>query len=82
MLGEKEKKTKGERTCEWRKQALWLANFFKFKLWLDQGLTGSHVKWILTMPHRSQLESSAFSLHFTDSTVWKLSSKKQFLMDK
>ena len=82
MLGEKKNKAKarGEPSCEQRKQALWLVNFL-VKLWLDQGLTGCHVKWTLATPHRSKLELISFSLHLTDSTVWKLL-KKQFLMYK
>ena len=81
MLGEKKKtKARSEPSWELRKQALWLVNFL-VKLWLDQGLTGCHVKWTPATPHRSKLELISFSLHFTDSTVWKLL-KKQFLMYK
>ena len=45
---------------------------FLSKLWLDQGSTGCRVKWTPATPRRSKLESSAFSLCFTNSTVWKL----------
>ena len=68
--GERKTKTRGERACAWRKKAHRFVDLFLLKL--DQGLT-SH--------HRSKLESSAFSLYFTDSTVWNLL-KTSFLMDK
>ena len=75
MLREKKQtKARGEPASERRKQALWLVNFL-LKLWLDQGLTGCHVKWTLAMPQRSKLEHISFSLYFTDRTVWKLLKK-------
>lgn len=71
MLGEKEKqKQEVSARAHDVKKAHWLVDLFFLKL--DQGLTS---------PRRSNLESSAFSLYFTDSTVWNLL-KTSFLMDK
>ena len=84
MLGEKEKQKQEIRArANVQTEAHWMVEFFLLKLWLDQGLTGCHVKWTIAMPHRSKLENkrSAVSLYFTDSTFWKLP-KKPFLMGK
>ena len=46
----------------WRKQAHWLVDriFFFLKLWLDQRLTGCHVKWTLATPHRTKKQRFQF----------------------
>ena len=86
MLGEKEKQKQvvSARANDANKHIDWLIFFLLLllKLWLDQGLTGCRVKRTLATPQRSKLEKrSAFSLYFTDSTLWKLL-KKPFLMYK
>ena len=60
MLGEKEKQKQEESALanDANKHIDWLI-FFLLKLWLDKGLTGSHVKWTLATPHRSKREKAA-----------------------
>ena len=55
----------------------WSNFFFFLKLWLDQGLTGCHVKWTLAPPHRTKKQRfqfpacvySASSLSFARKSV-------------
>ena len=78
MLGEKEKQVVSMRANDANKLIAWLNFYFLLKLWLDQRLTGCHVKWTLTMPHRSKLEKAALSVYILPTALFKNYSKKCF----
>ena len=81
MLGEKEKQKQaawavGGHANDVNKLIDWL--IFLWKLRLDQGLIGCHVKWTLATPRISKLEKAALLFYVLPTELFENYSKNRF----